>query len=68
MVIQIANKKFHRETMKKINSYYDKSANAYSRGDMVKGKFYEKKADSLYGKSYGKMFGLKRKNNRWVKK
>ena len=68
MAIQIADKKFHRETMNKINYYYDRSAKAYSKGDMTKGKFYEKKADSLYGRGYGRMFGLKRKNNGWVKK
>ena len=67
MALKIADKKLHKRVFDSMDRYDKLAIKYYKAGDSKKGRFYEKKSDSLYGKNYGKIFGVKKVNGRWVK-
>jgi hypothetical protein len=63
MVVTIKNKDLHKKIFKEINKFEDKAILYYKKGDIKKGKTFEKKADKLYDNNYNKMFEVKRSKN-----
>jgi len=56
MAICVKNTKLKKRIFKSIRKYENLAIKAYEKGDMSKGKKYEKKSDRLYSKNYKKMF------------
>jgi hypothetical protein len=56
MPILTRNPKLKREVFKKIKKNEDLAMKEYKKGNLKKGKVYEKRADKLYADNYDKMF------------
>jgi len=57
MVIYVKNPKLKARIFKSIHYWENRSMVAYTKGQMTKGKSFERKADKLYKDNYKKMFG-----------
>lgn len=59
IVIYVKDKVLKRRVFARMKIYDDRAISAFKRGDMEKGKAYEKMSDKLYAKNYRKMFGVR---------
>jgi len=59
MVIYVKNPTLKKRIFKSIKRYENLALKAYGKGEIVKGRKYEKRSDKLYKDNYNKIFGVR---------
>ncbi len=61
MPLKVINPKLKKKVFKSMRHWEDLAINAYEKGELKKGRGFEKKSDKLYERNYSKIFASSKK-------